>query len=183
MEIICLVRIKMNSRLSLLLWKSLLIMLPEIISICPEVCYLTWPSLRQFSLQNCPGFSIMSINTCLALQNNHIINEDSHLTVQNIREIRVNNCELEGIIQLAKLSFDGKQDPLTSCLEMLYLENLPQLRYICKGDIQSMSLLQNLQQMEVSGCRKLISIFSACISGGLPQLKELSICKHTTIIS
>ncbi|RDX63327.1 Disease resistance protein, partial [Mucuna pruriens] len=154
-----------------------LIMLPEIISICPEVCYPTWPSLRRFSLQNCPGFSIVSINTCLAYQNNDIINEASHLTLQNIKEVRVNNCELEGIIQLAELSIDAKQGPLTSCLEMLYLENLPQLRYICKGDIQSSNLLQNLQQMEVSGCRKLKSIFSACISGGLPQLKELKIEK------
>ncbi|KAL2337244.1 hypothetical protein Fmac_011690 [Flemingia macrophylla] len=152
-----------------------LIMLPEMISICPEVCYLTWPSLRHFSLQNCPGFYIVSINTCLALHNNHLINEASYLTVQNIKEVRVNNCELEVIIQLAELSIDGNQDPLASCLEMLYLENLPQLRYICKGDIQSANLLQNLQQMEVSGCRKLKSIFSACISGGLPQLKELKI--------
>ena len=78
-------------------------------------------------------------------------------------------------MQLAELSIDGKQDPLISCLEMLYLENLPQLRYICKGDKKSLNLLQNLQQMEVSGCRKLKSIFSACISGGLPQLKELKI--------
>ncbi|KAG4974206.1 hypothetical protein JHK87_031027 [Glycine soja] len=152
-----------------------LIMLPEIISICPEVCYPTWPLLRQFTLQNCPGFSIVSINTCLAFHNNDIINEASYLTVQNIKEVRVNNCELEGIIQLAELSIDGKQDPLISCLEMLYLENLPQLRYICKGDKKSLNLLQNLQQMEVSGCRKLKSIFSACISGGLPQLKELKI--------
>ncbi|XP_020224411.1 uncharacterized protein LOC109806427 [Cajanus cajan] len=151
-----------------------LIMLPEMISICPEV-YLTWPSLRQFSLQNCPGFYIVSINTCLALHNNHIINEASQLTVQNIKEVRVNNCELEVIFQLAELNIDGKQDPLTSCLEMLYLENLPQLRFICKGDLQSRKLLQNLQQMEVTGCKKLKAIFSACISGGLPQLKELKI--------
>ncbi|XP_027342708.1 uncharacterized protein LOC113855315 [Abrus precatorius] len=149
--------------------------LPDIISICPEVCCVTWPSLRQFSVQNCPGFSIVSINTCLALHNNQIINEASHLTVQHIKEVRVNNCELEGVIQLAELSVDGKQDSLTSCLEMLYLENLPQLRYICKGDIQFINLLQNLQQMEVSGCRKLKSVFSAYISGGLPQLKALKI--------
>ncbi|KAJ1415552.1 P-loop containing nucleoside triphosphate hydrolase [Sesbania bispinosa] len=105
-----------------------LINLPNINSICPEDCYLTWPSLRQFSLQNCPEFFMVSINTCMALHNNQIINEASHLTVKNIKEVRVNNCELEGIFQLAGLPIDEEQDPLKSCLETLYLENLPQLR-------------------------------------------------------
>ncbi|KAJ1410871.1 Leucine-rich repeat domain superfamily [Sesbania bispinosa] len=152
-----------------------LINLPNINSICPEDCYLTWPSLRQFSLQNCPEFFMVSINTCMALHNNLIINEASHLTVKNIK-VRVNNSELEGIFQLAGLPIDEEQDPLKSCLETLYLENLPQLRYICKSDVESTSLqFQNLQQMEVSGCRRLKSIFSSCMAGDLPQLKELKI--------
>lgn len=155
-----------------------LVNLPNINSICPEDCYLMWPSLLQFNLQNCGEFFMVSINTCIALHNNPIINEASHQTLQNITEVRANNCELEGIFQLVGLTNDGEKDPLTSCLEMLYLENLPQLRYLCKSSVESTNLLfQNLQQMEISGCRRLKCIFSSCMAGGLPQLKALKIEK------
>jgi Leucine-rich repeat (LRR) protein len=76
----------------------------------------------------------------MALHNNPMINEASHQTLQNIKEVRINNCELEGIFQLVGLPIDGEKDPLTSCLEMLYLENLPQLRYVCKSDVESTNL-------------------------------------------
>ncbi|KAE9615771.1 putative winged helix-turn-helix DNA-binding domain, leucine-rich repeat domain, L [Lupinus albus] len=157
--------------------------IPNIISVFPRNCYPTWPLLRHFIVWNCPKFAIMSINSSIMagskeirtlIPNNQIISQASHITLQNIKEVWVDNCELEGIFELAKQSIDGEQDPLTSCLQRLYLENLPQLRYICKGVIQSLNL-QNLQQMEVIGCRKLKCIFSACIRGGLPQLKELMI--------
>ncbi|XP_057441928.1 uncharacterized protein LOC130733703 isoform X2 [Lotus japonicus] len=153
-----------------------LVKLPNINSICPEDCYLTWPSLRQFNLQNCPEFFMASVNTCMALHNNQITAEASHLTVQSVKEVRVSDCELDGIFQLAGLSIDGEQDPLTSCLEILYLENLPRLRYLCRSDIESTNLqFQNLQQIQVTGCRRLKSIFSSSMAGGLPQLKELKI--------
>nr|XP_027187934.1 uncharacterized protein LOC101501248 isoform X2 [Cicer arietinum] len=156
-----------------------LVLLPNINSICLEDCYLMWPSLCQFNLQNCGEFFMVSINTCMALHNNQIINEASRQIVQNIKEVRVNNCELEGIFQLAGLSIDGEKNPLTSCLEMLYLENLPQLRYVCKSDVVESTNLQfqNLQQMEICGCRRLKFIFSSCMAGGLPQLKALKIEK------
>ncbi|XP_058743220.1 uncharacterized protein LOC131616021 isoform X2 [Vicia villosa] len=153
-----------------------LVMLPNINSICPEDCYLMWPNLLQFNLQNCGEFFMVSINTCMALHNDPIINEASNQTVQNIKEVRVNNCELEGIFQLVGLSTDGEKDPPTSCLEMLYLDNLPQLRYLCRSDVESTNLqFQNLQQMEICGCRRLKCIFSSCMAGGLPQLKALKI--------
>ncbi|GAU10507.1 hypothetical protein TSUD_420780, partial [Trifolium subterraneum] len=128
-----------------------LVILPNINSICPEDCYLMWPSLLSFNLQNCAEFFMGSINTCMALHNNMMINEASHQTLQNIKEVRINKCELEGIFQLVGLPIDGEKDPLMSCLEMLYLENLPQLR--------------------------LKFIFSSCMAGGLPQLKALKIEK------
>ncbi|GAU14405.1 hypothetical protein TSUD_249450 [Trifolium subterraneum] len=128
-----------------------LVILPNINSICPEDCYLMWPSLLRFNLQNCGELCMVSINSCMALYNNPIISEASHPTVQNIKEVRVNNCELEGIFQLVGLPIDGEKDQLMSCLEMLYLENLPQLRLKC--------------------------IFSSCMVGGLPQLKALKIEK------
>jgi hypothetical protein len=112
----------------------------------------------------------------MALYNNPIISEASHPTVQNIKEVRVNNCELEGIFQLAGLPIDGEKDQLMSCLEMLYLENLPQLRYVCKSKVTNIQF-QNLQQMEICGCRRLKCIFSSCMVGGLPQLKALKIEK------
>ncbi|KAL5101684.1 hypothetical protein RYX36_006011 [Vicia faba] len=155
-----------------------LVMLPNINSICPEDCYLMWPSLLQFNLQNCGEFFMVSINTCMALHNDPIIKEASNQTVQTIKEVRVNNCELEGIFQLVGLSVDGEKDPPTSCLEMLYLDNLPQLRYVCKSDVESTNLqFQKLQQVEICGCRRLKCIFSSCIAGGLPQLKALKIEK------
>jgi Leucine-rich repeat (LRR) protein len=155
-----------------------LVILPNINSICPEDCYLMWPSLLSFNLQNCAEFFMVSINTCMALHNNPMINKASHQTLQNIKEVRINNCELEGIFQLVGLPIDGEKDPPTSCLEMLYLENLPQLRYVCKSDVESTNLqFQNLQQMEICGCRRLKFIFSSCMAGGLPQLKALKIEK------
>ncbi|XP_045829778.1 uncharacterized protein LOC123921330 isoform X1 [Trifolium pratense] len=155
-----------------------LVMLPNINSICPEDCYLMWPSLLSFNLRNCAEFFMVSINTCMALHNNPMINEASHQTLQNIREVRVNNCELEGIFQLVGLPIDGEKDPLMSCLEMLYLENLPQLRYVCKSNVESTNIqFQNLQQMEICGCRRLKFIFSSFMAGGLPQLKALKVEK------
>jgi hypothetical protein len=49
---------------------------------------------------------------------------------------------------------------------------------VCKSGVESTNLqFQNLQQMEISGCRRLKCIFSSCLAGGLPQLKALKIEK------
>lgn len=49
------------------------------------------------------------------------------------------------MFQLAGLSIDEEQDPLGVCLQ--------ELSCTCNGLVQSMDL-QNLEQMEVSGCRE-----------------------------
>ena len=69
--------------------------------------------------------------------------------------------ELSGIFHVAEGSTDGKQDPLTNCLQ--------KLSYICDILMPSMNL-QNLEQMEVSGGKEFSSNHVDQI--GLPQLKE-----------
>ncbi|XP_019433962.1 PREDICTED: uncharacterized protein LOC109340689 isoform X2 [Lupinus angustifolius] len=162
--------------------------LSNIKGICPENCYPLWPSLHESYFLDCPNLKILSINNSVVIsevsQQVHTITEevgpimhmDSEVstlqTVKNVETLWVRDCKIQGIFQLAGLPIDEKLHP--SYLHDLSLNNLADLKFICRGPPQSMNL-HNLESLEVHECGNLKYIFSTCIAEGLPQLKELTV--------
>ncbi|KAI4306726.1 hypothetical protein L6164_029979 [Bauhinia variegata] len=172
--------------------------LPNLISVCPENYYLTWPSLKELSWKYCPNLKMMSINECIIVDSQAIIQEgdtpkeekklgsfatyDTPMivqttcsqTVQNLERILVKEGKMEGIFQLQEIPINRELQGLTSCLKILKLYDLNDLIYIFKGPNNFISL-ENLQTLKVKRCGKLKYIFSASVIGSLPQLEEVSI--------
>ncbi|KAE9614955.1 putative Receptor L-domain, winged helix-turn-helix DNA-binding domain-containing protein [Lupinus albus] len=156
--------------------------------ICPENCYPLWPSLHESYFLDCPNLNILSVNNSVVISEvsqqvhtiteeigpiMHMDNEVSTLqTVKNVETLWVRDCKIQGIFQLAGLTIDEKLH--LSYLHDLYLNNLVDLKFICRGPPQSINL-HNLESLEVHECGNLKYIFSTCIAEGLPQLKELTI--------
>ncbi|RYR45230.1 hypothetical protein Ahy_A07g031080 isoform C [Arachis hypogaea] len=122
-----------------------LVKLPNIISICPRNCRATWQSLHQVALRNCPGFVIESANNCMA-DSKRRQDDQSIIEIKgndsSLYEIRMKECELKAVLEVAERFIDKEQDPLMKCLQ--------KLGCIYNALIQSMNP-QNLEQMVVSG--------------------------------
>ncbi|CAL0307533.1 unnamed protein product [Lupinus luteus] len=161
--------------------------LSNIKGICPENCYPLWPSLHESYFLDCPNLNILSINNPVVIsavsQQVHTIKEEKvgmHMdgevstlqTVKNVETLWVRDCKIQGIFQITGLPIVEKLHP--SYLLDLSLNNLADLKFICRGPPQSMNL-HNLESLEVHECGNLKYIFSTCIAEGLPKLKELTI--------
>ncbi|CAL0307550.1 unnamed protein product [Lupinus luteus] len=162
--------------------------LSNIKDICPENCYPLWPSLHDSYFLDCPNLNILSINNPVVIsavsQEVHSITEevgpvmhmDSEVstlqTVKNVNTLWVRDCKIQGIFQLAGLPMDERLHP--SYLIDVYLDDLADLKFICRGPPQSLNL-HNLESLEVHKCGNLKYIFSTCIAEDLPKLKKLTI--------
>ncbi|KAI4353017.1 hypothetical protein L6164_001995 [Bauhinia variegata] len=117
-----------------------LLVLPNIISICPQKYYPIWPSLEILELKYCPQLNIMPIKNCIGglelRQQNHTIRKELEAAmvsyVQNLKSLSVlNNSEVGGLFHLQGSPMDGQR--VTAGLTDLELYLLPELKYIWKG--------------------------------------------------
>ncbi|XP_043699768.1 probable disease resistance protein At4g27220 [Telopea speciosissima] len=103
--------------------------------------------------------------------------------LNNLRYLRVISCEdvehilivdhhhhhhqvEEGVVPAPIIAFNR--------LEVLWLDNLQNLRKICHGPFQK-GTLENLRILSIWGCHNLKHIFQMSMAQGLPQLEEIEI--------
>ncbi|CAI8586530.1 unnamed protein product [Vicia faba] len=130
-----------------------LVMLPNINSICPEDCYLMWPSLLQFNLQNCGEFFM-----------------DYPLMEKKIHRHHAWKC----CIWIIYLSSGGLPQ-----LKALKIEKCNQLDRIVDDIGTSTPLglfgLPSLVRLTLISCPMLGSLFTASTAKTLTSLEELTI--------
>ncbi|XVE53005.1 hypothetical protein DITRI_Ditri02bG0170000 [Diplodiscus trichospermus] len=96
---------------------------------------------------------------------------------QNLKNLAVRYCKNLEIIQIGELflyNMEENQAPLLSNLEYLKLHAVTELRWICKGPTQYVSL-RSLKVVSIYKCNKLESLFSSSLIPSLRLLEELGI--------
>ena len=97
--------------------------------------------------------------------------------LSNLKELKIKNCgELQEVFKLeGLLTREGQQqNVLLPRLKKMLLHNLLELRCIWKGPTQHIHL-NNLEHLEVFGCKKLINLFTPTLARRLLNLKFLEI--------
>jgi hypothetical protein len=95
----------------------------------------------------------------------------------NLKELKIKNCgELQEVFKLeGLLTREGQQqNVLLPRLKKMLLHDLLELRCIWKGPTQRIHL-NNLEHLEVFGCKKLINLFTPTLARRLLNLKCLEI--------
>ena len=94
----------------------------------------------------------------------------------NLEKLEIKNCgrllevfKLEGL-----LTREGEQNMVLLKLKKMLLHDLPELRCIWKGPTQLINF-NNLEYLEVIGCKKLIYLFTLTLAQSLHNLKFLII--------
>ena len=97
--------------------------------------------------------------------------------LSNLEELKVKNyggihevIKLEGL-----LTIKGEQDLLLPRLKSMLLIGLHELRCIWKGATNYLINLNNLEDLEVIGCKKLTHLFTPALAQSLQKLKSLKI--------
>ncbi|KAI4318227.1 hypothetical protein L6164_026016 [Bauhinia variegata] len=178
--------------------------LPNMISVCPENYYLTWPSLKELYWNDCPKLNMMSINECIIVDSQAI----THAGDTPKEELEIEDCdELEQIIESEKPQNateihavdDSPRIPSNSCfpqksgsINFYKLINLCNFkknekshenkdREITHNDdgVQSYILMfPRLRRLKINGCNSLVYIFPISIAQGLHKLEEMEICEN-----
>ncbi|XVE50134.1 hypothetical protein DITRI_Ditri01bG0137200 [Diplodiscus trichospermus] len=133
------------------------------------------PSLQQLTVEICPQLTPFIISAkiqTLMFSKMGKIKQSDDMMVPKLRERSI-NMEYIIITNFEDYLFDAGSFNLSS-LKILTLWNLPELRGIWKGSIQVVNF-QNLTQLNVSHCGRLLFIFTATIAQNLPQLSSLII--------
>ena len=93
-------------------------------------------------------------------------------SLSNLEKLEINSCvSLEVVFDFGESN--NCNEIYTFGLKSLILRNLPKLKTVWNRGSQGMINFQNLQNVSVSGCESLESIFPASIAKGLIQLEEL----------
>jgi hypothetical protein len=95
----------------------------------------------------------------------------------NLEELKIKNCGgLQEVFKIkVLLTREGEQhNVLLSRLKEIWLHDLPELRCIWKGPTKLINL-NNLEHLEVIGCKKLIHLFTPTLAQSLQNLKFLEI--------
>ncbi|XP_061361146.1 uncharacterized protein LOC133305048 isoform X2 [Gastrolobium bilobum] len=150
--------------------------LRNIISIFPENYDPSWPSLRDFTLYSCPEFDTTPVKAGLLGE------KPNNTSAKDIRDIekhfltletlKLRDSKLEGIFNLNGLEIIGK--PVSFGLQFLYLNDLPQMTYVCAASKISLTF-ENLTRVVIKRCAKSEVIFPASVIRYLPELKRLEI--------
>ncbi|KAF7842576.1 putative disease resistance protein [Senna tora] len=157
--------------------------LPNMVNICSENSYITALSPKIIYLGECPQLPFIPLVTDFTVGLNE---RQEDLTKTKAMEMQLEsfvgliswNVKIETIFDLEGLQVNG---PMKSMLEVLYLKNLAELRYICVG-LKNILSLQNLSQLLISGCKKLKAIFSESISRSLPQLEMIFVSECEELV-
>ena len=97
--------------------------------------------------------------------------------LSNLEELKIKNCgEIQEVIKLeGLLTIKGEQqDLLLPRLKKMWLIDLHELRCIWKGATKLRNL-NNLERLNVNGCKKLTHLFTPALAQSLQKLKCLKI--------
>ena len=97
--------------------------------------------------------------------------------LSNLEELKIKNCgEIQEVIKLeGLLTIKGEQqDLLLPRLKKMWLIDLHELRCIWKGATKLINL-NNLERLDVNGCKKLTHLFTPALAQSLQKLKCLEI--------
>ncbi|XP_024634918.1 uncharacterized protein [Medicago truncatula] len=162
--------------------------LPSLVGMCPKQYYTTAPTLKGFQLHKCTQFNIKSIGDCITHHsltrslNNTIIKELSG-DVEHFRALETLNVNKNSKVESIFCLNERNEQQMNLALEEIILGVLPMMTYLFVGPKNSFSL-QNLTDLTVKRCEKLIIVFSNSIIRCLPQLRHMRIeeCKELTHI-
>ncbi|KAK9993147.1 hypothetical protein SO802_022850 [Lithocarpus litseifolius] len=97
--------------------------------------------------------------------------------LQNLENLQIRNCNLvEEVFEVQGKNGDEICDMVVSTqLKVLKLINLPNLKHVWSLGPQAILTVQNLQEVEVSNCKNMKSLFPASVAKSLKQLEKLKI--------
>ncbi|KAF7831650.1 putative disease resistance protein [Senna tora] len=142
---------------------------------CPKFCAIT-EATEELSLQpNIGGEGPLVKNGIGRQQYNEV--PPFFPAIFNLKGLEIEKCGLVNLFNLQMVDLPTDQhEPMASNLKGLWLEKLPELRFIWKGPTPTQTLsFQYLEILKVSGCENLRSIFSTVDHGVLPELKKVKI--------
>ncbi|KAF7842575.1 putative disease resistance protein [Senna tora] len=156
---------------------------PNMVNFCYENSYITALSLKGILLIECPQLPFRPLLTdftvCLQeTQEDLTKTKAMKKQLENLGGLALTNVKVETIYDLEGLQVKGQ---MKSMLENVWLKNLAELRYICVG-LRNILSLPNLSELEISGCKKLKAIFSKSISRSLPQLEKIFVTECEELV-
>ncbi|XP_075649597.1 uncharacterized protein LOC142620043 [Castanea sativa] len=97
--------------------------------------------------------------------------------LQNLEDLQIRNCNLlEEVFEVRGKNGDEICDMVVSTqFKVLKLINLPNLKHVWSSGPQAILTFQNLNEVEVSNCKSMKSLFPASVAKSLKQLKKLKI--------
>ncbi|KAL4619067.1 hypothetical protein ACB092_06G054700 [Castanea dentata] len=165
--------------------------LPELDSLGGGNSSSVWPSLESLYVENCPKVKLSffanveaNVPALQKLQNLQILPVDDWNAISfdlmqglsNLEELEIKNCG--GIQEMIKLegllTIKGEQDLLLPRLKKMYVIDLHELRCIWKGATKLINL-NNLEDLKVIRCKKLMHLFTPALAQSLQKLKFLEI--------
>ncbi|MED6215963.1 hypothetical protein PIB30_003166 [Stylosanthes scabra] len=141
----------------------------NMISIFPQHCSATLPSLQEFYLWDCPKFDI-AVNTFKANHRKDVMTIEKEFLTS--KSIVINNSNMESIYNLDGVDTLGQ--PISLSLQYLRLLYLCQMKHICVG-LKNSFAFQHLKKLEIYGCEKVEVIFPVSVLPYLPELERLEI--------
>ncbi|MED6148086.1 hypothetical protein PIB30_049942 [Stylosanthes scabra] len=141
----------------------------NMISIFPQHCSATLPSLQEFYLWDCPKFDI-AVNTFKANHRKDVMTIEKEFLTS--KSMVINNSNMESIYNLDGV--DTLEQPISLSLQYLRLLYLCQMKHICVG-LKNSFAFQHLKKLEIYGCEKLEVIFPVSVLRYLPELERLEI--------
>ncbi|KAK8467079.1 hypothetical protein PHAVU_008G245200 [Phaseolus vulgaris] len=159
------------------LWLS---SLPNVIDIWPQYCRPQLPNLKNLECIDCPKLLESSISKMMTASNlpQETTSKDNQIPwfPLQLERLCFSDVRVKGLFQfqMGEEGGSGELLPLNLDITSLELTDLPELNFIWKGPTGFLNL-QKLQEVQVSGCPKLKTIFSITVVTSLPMLKELYI--------
>ncbi|XP_028798947.1 uncharacterized protein LOC114754343 [Neltuma alba] len=152
----------------------------KIKSICAKNYKMDLSSLQKIKILNCgiksfDDYDMVNLTTSEAVE----------MCGQTSKTLIVCDSKIKEIVDLIHLNTEQNgegPEPLTSSLQMLNLQNLSELVNICVGP-KHIIYLHSLQELYISGCKKLKVIFSTSTVQSLPMLTELRISKCEELVN
>ncbi|KAF7833708.1 Disease resistance protein [Senna tora] len=147
--------------------------LPNIISICPQNCHLTWPYLRTLELSKCPQPSILFGSSPEDLTDSEDLMKTMVTYLENLKSVSLRyHVKIDVIFSTEWFPINGLV--VNSGLQSIELINLPELRHIWMSPKNFIGI-QNLVELIIQKCGNLKVIFQKSVLRSIPQLKTLSI--------
>ncbi|KAI4353829.1 hypothetical protein L6164_002754 [Bauhinia variegata] len=153
---------------------------------------LNFPSLETVYIHECPRMEIFfkgiinapkldQVRVLYWPNNDFRWDTDLNTTImkllngKNLKKLQVTNCiYAEVIFDLNDMNMAINEE-VSFSLEILTLDQLPNLKHVWRKDLEGILSFRNLQKVQVSNCERLKALFTASLPKNLGKLKKLRI--------